>query len=269
MKEFQFMQDHKFIFIGGLHRSGKTLLFRCLQEHPLISGFRKTGVQEDEGQHLQSVYPPARFYGGPGKFGFKQEAHLTEASSLASEENSIKLFSEWSQYWDSTKPFLLEASPPNLIRSRFLQRLFPNSYFIILVRHPVAVSLATQKWSKTTLHSLLKHWILCHEIFQLDAPHLKNVMVIKYEHLVARPHSTLEAIYSFLSIDNYPSTMKVDLNINQTYFARWRQLRHGLVSRFYFGYLIATFEERVNNFGYSLSDLELANSEGILASFSH
>jgi hypothetical protein len=75
-------QDHRFVFIGGLHRSGTTLLARCLAEHPEVSGFSGTRALEDEGQHLQNVYQPGRAYGGPGRFGFDPEAHLTETSSL-------------------------------------------------------------------------------------------------------------------------------------------------------------------------------------------
>jgi len=49
----------QYVFIAGLHRSGTSVLARCLREHPQISGFRNTGVPEDEGQHLQDVYPAA------------------------------------------------------------------------------------------------------------------------------------------------------------------------------------------------------------------
>jgi hypothetical protein len=61
-------------------------------------------------------------------------------------ENRQKLFEEWSRYWDVSKPYLLEKSPPNLIRTRFLQAMFPSSYFVVLLRHPIPVALATQPW---------------------------------------------------------------------------------------------------------------------------
>src|ERR1700691_2539156 len=79
-------ESHHFVFLGGLHRSGTTLLFRMLREHPEISGFENNKVKEewlapeDEGQFLQTVYPPAVFFGGPGKFAFAPEAHMTEES---------------------------------------------------------------------------------------------------------------------------------------------------------------------------------------------
>ena len=75
-------RERRLLFVGGLHRSGTSLVHRCLTRHPEVSGFSGTGVPEDEGQHLQTVYPPAYAHGGPGRFGFDPDAHLTESSPL-------------------------------------------------------------------------------------------------------------------------------------------------------------------------------------------
>ena len=87
--------DHRFVFVGGLHRSGTTLLARCLAEHPEVSGFSGTRAPEDEGQHLQNVYQPGRAHGGPGRFGFDPEAHLTETSALVSDASRARLLEQW------------------------------------------------------------------------------------------------------------------------------------------------------------------------------
>lgn len=255
------MQDHHFVFVCGLHRSGTSILFRSLRDHPQISGFHNTNSPEDEGMHLQSVYPPSGYYGGAGRFGFHPEAHLTETSPLVTENNRRILFEEWSSYWDLSKPYLLEKSPPNLIRTRFLQALFPNSYFIVLMRHPIAVSYATRAWYRRfhihwrSLSRIFEHWLVCHEIFWEDSPHLKNVMVLKYEHFVNEPSVWTNKIYSFLRISDFPNYQKVLSSVNDKYFAMWRRDQTSLLSRLAIKSMIRRFEARFNRFGYSLLDL--------------
>ena len=38
-----------------------------------------------------------------------------------------------------SEPVLVEKSPPNLVRTRFLQALFPDARQIVVTRHPIAV----------------------------------------------------------------------------------------------------------------------------------
>jgi Sulfotransferase family len=248
------VEQHRFVFIGGLHRSGTSVVFRCLREHPRISGFANTGVDEDEGQHLQSVYPTALTHGGPGRFGFHPDAHLTETSDLVSEDNRLRLFAEWERYWDLERPVLLEKSPPNLIRTRFLQELFPNSYFVIVVRHPVAVAYATQKWSNTSLPQLIEHWLVCHERFEQDRQHIRRLLVLKYEDFVEKPQAALDEIYSFLGLPSSLYQLEVRLNVNEEYLKQWREYQSDTLSG---GCIEAAmvklqYEKRIAAFGYSL-----------------
>ena len=93
------------------------------------------------------MFLPAKAYGGPGRFGFHPEAALTESSVLVTAENRARLWAQWSKHWDTDADVLLEKSPPNLIRCRFLQAMFSGACFVVIQRHPVAVSLATQRWT--------------------------------------------------------------------------------------------------------------------------
>lgn len=248
------LQKHKFVFITGLHRSGTSVLADCLKEHPKISGFRETGFPKDEGQFLQSLFPIAWRYGGPGRFGFSKEMHLTEQSALLSEKNREKIFREWGQYWDLSKPFLLEKSPPNILKTRFLQALFPNSYFIFISRHPVANSYANQKWSETSIYSLLEHWITCHKIFNQDKKFLKNLFVLTYEDFVREPDVYLEKIYRFLGIPGFVRTIEVQKGVNEKYFALWQAAidHHNRFTKKLRSFKYDKLEKEVYKFGYSL-----------------
>ena len=250
-------EDKKFVFICGLHKSGTSLLFRILRDHPDMSGFTHTGVPKDEGQHLQSVYPPAWRFGGAGKFGFDPESYLDETSPLATKENARKLYSQWANFWDLRAPVLLEKSPPNLVRTRFLQYLFPNSYFITILRHPVAISYATHRRTKRPIFSLIQHWLICHKRFYEDREYLKNVHVFKYEDLVTSPQKTMDTIYAFLGVKSVPVVQVVNSGINDKYFSQWARDGIRLYSRRSADRAVNELNKKMQPFGYSLKNLEL------------
>jgi hypothetical protein len=247
------MEGHKLVFLAGLHRSGTTLLARLLASHPEISGFSGTGAPADEGQHLQSVYPQASVYGGPGNFGFAPESHLTEGSSLVSEENARTLYEEWSSHWDLARPLLLEKSPPNLLKTRFLQALFPGSAFVVIVRHPIPVSIPTAKWRGTRRYDrLFEHWLRCHALFDADRVHLGRAHVLTYEQLVRDPAAVLSGIFDFLGVDPVPPSEPVEGGANEKYFRQWRELKRDLRMRAYLDLVSFRYERRIRQYGYSL-----------------
>lgn len=256
------ISQHRYIFVCGLHRSGTSVLFRALRDHPEVSGFQGTASPEDEGMHLQSVYLPSGRYGGAGAFGFHPEAHLTESSPLVSDANRRKLFSEWSRYWDLSKTYLLEKSPPNIIRTRFLQAMFPDAYFIVMLRHPLAVSYATQKWYRKykinwrSFSRIFEHWLVCHEIFQEDQKHLNRSFIVKYEELVAEPDKWVNDMYRFLGLNDYSMSQKILSGVNNRYFSLWQKDLSGFFSGRANQKIMERFESRVRCFGYSLTDLD-------------
>jgi hypothetical protein len=247
------VHDHRFVFLAGLHRSGTTLLARLLAAHPDVSGFSGTNVPADEGQHLQSVYPVGKGWGGPGGFGFTPESHLTEKSPLATAANARTLMEEWSPWWDLSRPVLLEKSPPNLLKTRFLQKLFPRSSFVVVLRHPIAVSLATAKWRRTRRYQrLVHHWLHCHELFEADRPHLERVHVIRYEELVREPESVLRGVFEFLELDPIPPSEAVEAGADERYFEQWRALKRDPRIRLYLALTALRYELGARRFGYSL-----------------
>lgn len=217
------LNRHKYVFICGLHRSGTTILADCLAQHIEISSFKNTGYPKNEGQFLQSVYLPAREFGGPGKFGFRDEMYLTEQSELVTSANKKKLMAEWNRYWDMNCSVLLEKSPPNILKTRFLQAMVPNSYFIIIIRNPIAVSYATMKWSNTSIFDLINHWVKCHLIIENDLSHLRKYFVLKYEDFVLDSQGWLNKICDFINIDHFICTEKIEKDLNNKYLNQWEE----------------------------------------------
>jgi sulfotransferase family protein len=252
---------HRLVFVGGLHRSGTTPLARALAAHRQVSGFSDTGVEEDEGQHLQRVYPPARAYGGPGRFALHPAAHLTERSPLLTPEVATRLLDQWRPHWDLARPVLVEKSPPNLIMTRFLQAAFPEARFVMVVRHPAVVSLATRRWARLRpLGALLEHWFAAHRLLEEDAASLRHLLVVKYEQLVGTPEQTLAEIAGFLDLEGEIPAGTFDRGRGAAYQRRWRELSQaGPIRRRRFRSLVGRHEAAAGHFGYSLLDLTRAD----------
>lgn len=256
----------RLVFVGGLHRSGTTPLTRALAQHPGISGLHDTGVAEDEGQHLQEVYPRIRAYGGMGRFARAPEAHLTEASPLVSPASAQRLIDAWAPYWDLDRQLLLEKSPANMIMGRFLQALFPGSALIVVLRHPVVTALALQKWNpllvarngrrRTTLAGRVDHWAHAYELLRADLPALDRVEVIRYEDLVDRPADELARLQRLLDLEDPIPHDSLRSDRSDHYLVQWRAMATGsLVQRRIRRRIVDRYADAMLSWGYDPESL--------------
>jgi len=214
-------KPHRNVFVCGLHRSGTSLVASAIARHPDVASFSGTNALEQEGQFLQSILPTDNEFCGPGRFAFHPGAHLTELSPLASAANAAQLTAEWARFHTSEKATFVEKSPPNLLRTRLLQALFPEACFVVVMRHPIAVALATQKWTHTSPFSLIAHWLQAHTLFEQDRPRLKRVMIVTYEAFVADPVAEVQRAWRFL--DLAPHQLEISAtDYNRRYFDRWQ-----------------------------------------------
>lgn len=247
----------RLVFIGGLHRSGTTALGRMLSTHAAMSGFEDTGAEEDEGQHLQSVYPVAQTYGGPGRFARKAAAHLIEPTAAEAVRARTNLMESWAPHWDLERPLLVEKSPPNLMMGRYLQAVFPGSSLVVIIRHPIVVALSTKKWTRReTLERLVRHWFIAHDTLLDDSDRLERVLVLRYEDLIAEPARELGAIGDFLGLDSRIDSGLLDTARSDRYVDMWESMRtSGPLDRVQRSRIIGRFGERIEEFGYSTTDL--------------
>ncbi len=251
------------VFVGGLHRSGTSLIGKQIAAHPDASGLTGTGAWEDEGQKIQDVYPTAKQNGGYGRFALAAASHLTEASPLCVERSRERLLDAWRPFWDMSKDLLVEKSPPNLLMTRFLQRLFPEARFIMVVRHPIAVSLSTRKWAnRTSLSSLMDNWLQAHETFLGDVPLVDRLLITEYEKLIAQPDHAFAEMSDFLELDSPIVPVGIRPDLNAGYARQWDQLleKSSVRGRLSGARRVArSYADRVAHYGYDLHDLSTSH----------
>lgn len=217
------------LFVGGMHRSGTTALAQLLGSSPEISGLESSGARMGEGQFLQSEYPTGAAYGGPSRWALDPRSHLTEADVAPDGTTTAALWSAWGRYWDPKSKFLLEKTPINLTKTRYLQAAFPGARFITITRHPLAHAFAVRKWSPTALerrgmlfHKAVLNWVLAHERFRSDEEYLERSLVIRYESLISEPEKELRRLSEFTGTSITDASM-IKGGKSDRYAEEWRR----------------------------------------------
>ncbi|WP_221583746.1 sulfotransferase [Microbacterium sp. G2-8] len=277
--------DKNLIFVGGMHRSGTTILADILSSADDAAGLDGSGAHMGEGQFLQDVYPVDNSFGGVTRWAFDPRTHMTEVD--AQPDMARRLWDAWSPWWGDDAQFLVEKSPLNIVRTRFLAEVFPQAKFVIVTRHPIAQSLAVHKWARTVreragdqFSRLVELWLAAHRTAQRDIDRLDNVRVVRFEHLVTQPRGELDRLSEFLGVRlGDEAVSRLDAGVLEHYATIWdrarrgrgmrypgrglRTLRRRAISTVTFPYearLIEKQAEAVAQFGYDIHDLRSART---------
>jgi hypothetical protein len=192
-------KPEKWLFLVGCYNSGTTLLAQLLSRHPSISGL------PTEGHFITDQFVKDYEVGLPRMWAGREELfRLTENDDGP---DPIRVKKEWGMRLDRSKPVLLEKSPPNTIRVRWLQRHFAPAYFVAIVRNGYAVAEGISR--KADPKHLRDSWPLAqsawqwrrsNEVLEEDSPFLKNLLWVRYEDLVADPLPSLNRIVEFAGL---------------------------------------------------------------------
>eukprot|EP00045_Choanoeca_perplexa_P013177 m.147569 g.147569 ORF g.147569 m.147569 type:complete len:356 (+) comp16264_c0_seq3:189-1256(+) len=201
---FSEFSKHDYIFVVGQHHSGTTITALVLCQHSNVSCIQGSRAPENEGQHLQHVYAPARTLGGMQSYGFNSNAHLTEEDERFGQTDvPKKLFTSWSRFWDISKGYLLEKSPRHVTMTRFLQRAFgeERSKFVMIMRHPLGAGhyfwnkRRNRGWIKDSCgRKVIEHWLAVHNTFERDVGHLHSVTGLHFEEYLSRSRHLAQVI---------------------------------------------------------------------------
>jgi len=188
----------KWVFVVGCYNSGTTLLAEVLGAHPLISAL------PDEGQFLTDQFA-ADHELGLGRMWVKRE-DLYRLNEADDGPDVHRLKKEWGMRLDTGKPILLEKSPPNAARTRWLQQNFENAHFIAIIRNGYAVAEGIRRKGRPShlerwpLEDCAYQWQRSNLVLEEDSRKLENFMWVRYEDFAEDTADTLRSIYDFLGI---------------------------------------------------------------------
>lgn len=245
------------LFLVGFPRSGTTLLDTMLMGHPSIQ------VLEER--------PPLRFV-EDALGGIDRLPDLTSAEASALRR---RYFDEVRKHVDLRPDALLvDKSPLHMNKVPLIRRLFPESKFILALRHPCDVVLScfiTSFRLNDSMSSFVDlgttaefydlsfaYWTRCIEVLPMD------VATVRYEDVVEDAEGELRRLLSFMDLEWQPSALdhattartrglistasyaQVTEKIYSRASGRWQRYRGHLES------VLPRLEPWVLRFGYSL-----------------
>ncbi|MFW5927965.1 MAG: sulfotransferase family protein [Thermoplasmatota archaeon] len=188
-------KPEKWCFIVGCTNSGNTLFQELLSHHPDI------GTMPGEGEFYTDQFKRARDLNlGRGYALDKDKFYLDEKSGK--EIDLEKLKRQWgAKFDDPSKPVLLEKTPANTVRVRWLQEHFKDPHFIGIVRNGYAVAEGIRRKRGFPLDIASKQWLKSNRILLEDFKRLNKTMIIKYENLAENTKETLIDVAEFIGLD--------------------------------------------------------------------
>lgn len=218
------------LFVVGLNKSGTSLLYLVLCRHPQLSGIRAQSQSTGKARRTRIYLPDYNLSEGhkisalPAKLKTHEKSYqfahpryvaqyrLTEADVEPGDRRQVS--SAYRGAMTDARKRLVEKSPPNLVRTRYLQALFPDASFVAIVRHPFAnVSENAKKYEKWgPAADQARHWANAHRLFLEDRQSLRRCLTIRYVDFVADPVGVLAAIEEHCGLT--PADLSQDIDIS-------------------------------------------------------
>jgi hypothetical protein len=182
-------------FVVGCCNSGTSLLHELLARHPDI------GSLPAEGQFLTDQLPVPT-YDGLGRAWALDAARYRLTDADGSSIDVAKLKRQWGACFnDVSRPVLIEKSPPNAARTRWLQARFMPAVFIGIVRNGYAVAEGISRRAGRSVSEGARQWARSNEIMLDDWASLDRKILVRYEDVVTDPELVLTRVFRLLSID--------------------------------------------------------------------
>lgn len=175
--------QNTFVFILCPPYTGSTLLVRILESSSNISLNNHKGTCE--GQKLDEL-----------KDMYSQGGRWNPTTPL--DWNHIK--SVWMSKWDLSRKYLLEKSPPNLIRAKTILKHFEKAHFILLIRDPFAICESLKTRNGFEIEQAARTTIKFFKYQYENAINYPESLTITYENLVDNTRNVIKEIQDNLRL---------------------------------------------------------------------
>jgi len=209
------------IFIGGLMKSGTSLLRKLVSLHPNIFGGLETHwFSEDFIEHWHD--------GNSTRHKWLQEFfEVTEEEAILLRNQSVSSYDFFNRFMNyctqkNNKTRWVEKTPDNVFHIDTILKEWKDAKILVMQRDMKDVYASWKKNKKTTLEIFLESAKKYQEIIHKHEANTNNFKIVGYKDLVSNPKETLEDVLSFVGekyiegLENYSgddSDYKKVLNI--------------------------------------------------------
>jgi hypothetical protein len=187
--------SHRWVFVIGCNNSGTSVLQRLLEWTGQISTFPLEGqlytraVTRDRDPRYSRVWTE-----------YIQELQRLPGESL---DKMPRLVHDWMiNLPQPLQHVVVEKTPANACRARWLQEVFPDSRFIGLVRNGYAVTEGIKRKAGQPYARGARHWNAVNKLLIETSRQLDNYLEVRYDQLTDKPAGTMLEICRFIGINN-------------------------------------------------------------------
>ncbi|KAG9262944.1 protein-tyrosine sulfotransferase 2-like [Astyanax mexicanus] len=213
--QYHYSQYSPVVFVGGVPRSGTTLMRVMLDAHPLIRCGEETRVIP---RLLAQRHSWRRL--GEERQGLEDEGvtqEMLDAATAAYLLQIIARHGEPAQVLCNKDPFTLKSAT-------YLSHLFPSAKFILMLRDGRASvhSMISRRvtiagFDLSSYRDCLSKWSSAIEsmLFQCTMVGSGRCLTVRYENLVLQPRSTMQQVLRFLDVPWHEGVLHHELAIGK------------------------------------------------------
>lgn len=202
--EYHLPPGTKLVFLVGCPRSGTTWLQLLLSASPAIASSVETHLFQN---YLRSLFPAWYTLASARQVGIWD---------LLTEDEYFKLVREFASgilaHVLAAKPaatIILEKTPNHVLYWREILKIFPDAYFIHLIRDPRSVVASWRALSRTDGGQMLspmvsdacKSWVTCVSTGREIPSGTQNYLEIQYRDLKQDGVRTLRSVFAFCGVE--------------------------------------------------------------------